>query len=153
MFLIHAKNDCFLEAVLALLEKIGDFLSNELGAVVNDDVAVEVFGVVDAVFDFVTVPVRVAPLRAVALYIQINMNFDYLVRGQEAVLDSLLERVGIDRLSEIMNVGNVLGFFGRGGKSDLGGGGEVFKNLAPGRIVGRAAAVALVYDDQVKKAG
>ena len=48
MLLIHAKDDGFLEGVSALLEKIGYFLGNKLSAVVNDDVAVEIFGVVDA---------------------------------------------------------------------------------------------------------
>ena len=81
------------------------------------------------------------------------MDLDHLVRGQEAVLDALLERVGVNRLPEIMNVGDVLGFLRRRRESDLGSGGEVFENLAPGRIVGGAAAVTLVDDDQVKEAG
>src|SRR5580700_881039 len=51
-----------------------------------------------------------------------------------------------------MNVGNVLGFLGRGRKSDLGSGGEIFENLPPCRIVGGAATVAFVNDDQVKEA-
>ncbi len=42
--------------------------------------------------------------------------------------------------------------FGRRGKADLRGGGEIFENLAPGRILGGAAAVALVNDDQVEEA-
>ena len=67
--------------------------------------------------------------------------------------DALLERVGVNRIAEIMDVGNVLGFFGRGGEADLGGGGEVFENLPPGGIVGGAAAVTLVNDDEVKEAG
>ena len=67
--------------------------------------------------------------------------------------DALLERVGVNRLAEIMNVGDVFGFLGRGREADLGSGGEIFENLSPGGILGGAAAVALVDDDQVKKAG
>ena len=51
-----------------------------------------------------------------------------------------------------MDVGDVFGFLGRGREADLGSGGEIFENLPPGRIVGGAAAMTLVNDDQVKKA-
>jgi len=52
-----------------------------------------------------------------------------------------------------MNVGDVLGFFRRGRKPDLGSCGEVFQNLSPRGIIGSATAVALIDDDQVKEAG
>ena len=52
-----------------------------------------------------------------------------------------------------MDVGDVFGLLGRGGEADLGGGGEVLEDLAPGGILGGAAAVALVDDDQVEEAG
>ncbi len=51
-----------------------------------------------------------------------------------------------------MDVGNVFGFLGRGREADLGSAGEVFEDFPPGRIVGGAAAVALVDDDQVEEA-
>ena len=50
-----------------------------------------------------------------------------------------------------MDVGDVFRLLRRGGEADLGGGGEVFENLAPGGILGRAAAVALVDDDEVEE--
>ena len=86
MFLIHAKNDGLLEAVAAFFQEVGNLLGNELGAVVNDEGAVKVLDVVDAVLDLIAVPVRLAPLRPVALDIHIDMDLDHLVRGQEAVL-------------------------------------------------------------------
>ena len=76
-----------------------------------------------------------------------------LVGREEAVLDALLERVGVDRLAEVVDVGDVFGFLRRGGEADLRGGGEVVEDLAPGGILGGAAAVALVDDDQVEEAG
>ena len=152
MFFIHAKDDGLLEAVAALLQEVGDLLGDELGAVVDDERAVEVLRVVDAVFDFVAVAVRLAPLRPVAFDIDVDMDLDDLVRRKEAVLDALLERVGVNRLPEIMNVGDVLGFLRRGREPDLGRAREVFENLAPGGIVGGAATMTLVDDDQVKKA-
>ena len=81
------------------------------------------------------------------------MDLDHLVRGQEAVLDALPQRVGVNRRPKIMDVGNVLGFFGRGGESDLGSAREVVEDILPCRVVSGAATMALVNDDQVKKAG
>ncbi len=62
-----------------------------------------------------------------------------------------LQRVGVDRIAEVLDVGNVLGFLRRGGQADLRGGGEVLQHLAPGGVVGGAAAMALVHDDQVEE--
>ena len=62
-----------------------------------------------------------------------------------------LKRVGVDRVAEVFDVGDVLGFLGRGGQADLGGGGEVLEDLAPGGVIGGAATVALVDDDQVEE--
>ena len=45
------------------------------------------------------------------------------------------------------------GFLRRRGEADLGRGGEIFENLAPGGILGGAATVALVNDDQIEEAG
>jgi hypothetical protein len=59
----------------------------------------------------------------------------------------------IDRRAEVVDVGDVLGFLGRGGQADLGGAVEVVQDLAPGRVFGGAAAVALVDDDQVEEVG
>ena len=92
-------------------------------------------------------------LGAVAFHVHVEMHFDDLVGGEEAVANALLERIGVDRLAEVMDVGDVFGFLGRGGEADLGGGREVFEDLAPGGILGGAAAVALVDDDQVEEAG
>jgi len=54
VFFIHAKNNSLLETVPALLEKIRNFLGNELGAVVNDESTVEILRIVDAIFDLIT---------------------------------------------------------------------------------------------------
>ena len=81
------------------------------------------------------------------------MDLDDLVGRQEAVADALLERVGVDRFAEVVDVGDVFGFLRRGGQADLGGAGEVVEDLPPGGILGRAAAVALVDHDQVEEAG
>ena len=54
-----------------------------------------------------------------------------LVWGEETIVDALAERVRVDGLAKILDVGNLPGFLGCGGETDLGGGGEVIEHLAP----------------------
>src|SRR5262245_50710455 len=52
-----------------------------------------------------------------------------------------------------MDVGDVGGLFGRSVEANLCGGGKVFEDLTPGRILGGATTVTLIDDDQIEKAG
>ena len=81
------------------------------------------------------------------------MDLDDLVGREEAVVDALLQRVGVDRLAEVVDVRDVFGFLRRGGQADLGGAGEVVEDFAPGGILRGAAAMALVDHDQVEEPG
>ena len=81
------------------------------------------------------------------------MDLDDLVGREEAVADALLQRVGVNRLAEVVDVGDVFGFLRRGGQADLRRAGEVVEDFPPGRILGGAAAMALVDHDQVEEAG
>src|ERR1019366_6005970 len=98
------------------------------------------------------VAVRLPALGTITLHIQVDVNLDDFVRRQEAILNALLQGIGVSRLPEIMDVGDVGGFLRCRREADLRGGGEVFEDLAPGRILGSAATVALVNDDQVEEA-
>ncbi len=118
MLLIYAKHDGFLETVVAFFQEVGDFLGDELGAVVNYESAVKILGVVDTILNLVAVSVHITPLWPITVDIHIDMNLDDFVRSQEAVLDALPQGVGVNRRSEIMNVGDVLGFLGRGREAD-----------------------------------
>ena len=89
-----AEDDGLLVAVAALFEKLGDSGGDELGAVINHQDAVVIFGVVDAVFDFLAIAVRLARLGAVALHIHVNVDLDDFVGREEAVANALLEGVG-----------------------------------------------------------
>ena len=89
--------------------------------------------------------------QPVKILVQIDAH--HLVGREKTVVDPLPERVGVDRVAEVVDVGNLLGLLGRGGQADLGGGREVFENLAPGRVGGGAAAMALVDDDQIEEVG
>ena len=73
------------------------------------------------------------------------------VRGEEAVVDALAQAVCVDRIAEIEVGVAVVVAQRRGGHAELEGGLEVFEDLAPGAVVARAAAVALVHDDQVEE--
>ena len=61
VFFIHTKHDGLLETVAALLEELGNLLRDQLGAVIDDEGAVEVLGVVDPILDLVAVAVRARP--------------------------------------------------------------------------------------------
>ena len=96
---------------------------------------------------------RAARFRAIAFHVAVDMNLDDLVGREEAVADALLQRIGVNRLAEIVDVGDVFGLLRRGGEADLRGGGEIVEDFPPGRILGRAAAMAFVDHDQVEEAG
>jgi hypothetical protein len=67
VLLIDAEDDGLLEAVAAFLQEVGDLLCDELGAVVDDQRAVEILGVVDAVLDLLAVAVESGPSPAGSL--------------------------------------------------------------------------------------
>ena len=121
VLLVNAENDRFLELVPAFLQKLRDFPGDEFGSVIQNQRAVEVFGVVDSVLDFDAVSIELSMLGTVAFHVTIDMDLDDLVGGKKAVADALFQGVRIDRLAEVIDVGNVLGFPGRGGQADLGG--------------------------------
>ena len=151
MLRVDAEDDRLLEPIAALLEEVRDLLRDELRPVVDDERAVEVLLVVDSVLDLLALAIDLARLRPVALDVAVDVDLDDLVRREEAVVDALLQRVGVDRLAEVVDVRDVLRLLRRRRHADLRGGREVLEDLAPGGILGRAAAVALVDDDQVEE--
>ena len=79
------KRIVFLEAVAAFLQIPGDLAGHQLGTFVEHQGAVEVFEIVDTVFDLVAVPVELPLLGAIAFHIPVDMDLDDLVGRQEAV--------------------------------------------------------------------
>ena len=71
--------------------------------------------------------------------------------GQIAVVDAVLQRVGVNGLAEIAVGVGVDGALGRGGQTELHGRGEVLQDAAPVGFVVGAAAVALVDDDEIEE--
>ena len=105
---VDAEHDGLLEAVAALLQEVRDLLGDQLRAVVDDERPVEVLLVVDAVLDLVALAVELAGLGPVALDVAVDVDLDDLVGREEAVVDALLQRVGVDRLAEVVDVRDVL---------------------------------------------
>jgi len=68
-------------------------------------------------------------------------------------VDALAEGVGVNRVPEIMDVGDVFRLLRRRREADLCRSGEVFEDFAPSRILGRTSAMALVDHDHVEEAG
>ena len=151
VFGVHTEDDGFLEAVAAFLEELGHLPGDTLGALVDDQIPVEVLLVVNAVLDLVAVLVGLPLFGAVALDIDIEVDLHHLVGRKEAVADAFLQRVGVNRFAEVVDIGDVFRLLRRGGEADLGGGREIVENLPPGGILGRAAAVTFVDHDEVEK--
>ena len=133
------------------LEVLGDLAGHHHVAPLQHQLAVHVGPGVDPVLDDVAVLVGHARRGAPAVSILVQVHPDDLVGRQIAVLDALLQAVGVDRLAKVVGVGNLACFLGRGGQADLRGAVEVAQHLAPGRVLGRAAPVAFVHHDQVEE--
>ena len=68
----------------------------------------------------------------VAGQVLVEVVADDLVGREKAVFDALPQRVGVNRLTEVIDVGDVFCLLRRGGQPDLRCAGEVFKDFAPG---------------------
>ena len=87
------------------------------------------------------------------MQILVDVHAHDLVGREEAVVDALAQRVGVHRLTEVVNAGNLFGFLGRCGQANVRGVAEVIEDFAPGRVFGGAAAMAFVDHDEVKEVG
>src|SRR5204862_8123247 len=76
---------------------------------------------------------------------------DDFVRSEKTVGDPLPQRIGVKGFAEVFDVGNLLRFLGSGREADLRRGREVFQHFAPRGIIGRAATVTLVHNNEVEK--
>ena len=149
---IYAENYGFLEAIATSSEVVADPFRYPACALVDDQGAIEILLVVDAIIYFIATVIHFTPLWAVALHVYIQVDADHLVGSKEAVSDALLERIGIARFAKIMNVGYIFCFFRRCSQTDLGGIRKILQDLSPGRIFCCAATMALIHHNQIKEA-
>ena len=115
-----------------------------------DNVVVVVAVGVDSVLNFVAVNIALPLARTPALT-DVGHNIDDLERRKETVLDALFQAVCINRLTEIIYIGNVLCFFGRRGHADLRCRGKVFQNFAPVALLFRRTTVTFINNNQVEE--
>ncbi len=80
-----------------------------------------------------------------------RLNLLHLERREEAVVDPFLERVDIDRLAEVGVGVHVVLPFRRRGQAELHRRREVIEDAAPVAFVVRAAAMALINDDEIEE--
>ena len=105
-------------------------------APIDHERAVKIPDVVDSAVDLLALAVELTLFWLVALHVAIDVDLDHPAWREEAVADALLQGVGVDRLAETGDVGHVLRLLRCRGEADPGGRGEVFRNLAPCRLVG-----------------
>ncbi len=104
---VLAEHDRLVHRVLGMHVR-RDPLSDHLRATRERDVTVEVELVVDLIRDVVAEVVDLALLRPPPEHVLVEIDADNLERGEEAVLDSLLQRVGVDGVAEVVDVRDVL---------------------------------------------
>ena len=115
-----------------------------------DNVVVVVAVGVDSILDFIAVNIALPLARTPALT-DVSHNINDLERCKETVLDALFQAVCINRLTEIINIGNVLCFLGRCSHADLRCRRKVFQNFAPVTLLFRRTTVTLIHNNQVEE--
>lgn len=152
MFLVDAEDDRLCKSVSAL-HKVGEVLSYRLRSGSKHNDSLEVSGLILLVGDLAAIAIHLALARSPAGRIDICYNAMHTIRSEEAVFNSLLETVGVDRVAEVA-VGITVVFAQRcGGHAELVRRFEVLEDLTPVALVTRASAVALINDDEVEEVG
>ena len=87
--------------------------------------------VVDAVFNFVAALIYHALVGTPAGKVFIQIDAYNLVGSQKAIVDALSEGVGVNGITEVIDVRNLFRFLRCGGEANLSGGRELFENFTP----------------------
>ncbi len=150
VFLIDAKDDGFGEAV-GLLEELGQVAGDGFRPGTQRDRLLEILGLVFIVRDGAAVAVQFILARPPAGRVPLADDPVDAVGGEETILDSLPQRILIDRVAEV-EVGVAVVLPQRCCRhAKLEGGLEPLEDFPPVGIVAGAAPVALVHDHQVKE--
>ena len=112
------------------LEVMGDLLGYFPDTILYNNVVVIVAVGIDAVWYLVAIDIQLA-LLGTPSFSDVGGDIDDLEGSEEAIINALLQAVSVDGLSEIAQVGNILGFLGRGSHANLNGIREVFQNPPP----------------------
>ena len=111
----------------------------------------KILGAVFPVRDFPPVAVKLPLGRSPAARVHGGNHSMHAVGGEKAVLDPLLEAVGVERFPEVAVGVAVILAQRRRGHPQLVGRFKVVENLSPVALIAGAASVALVHHDQIKE--
>ena len=70
---------------------------------------------------------------------------------EESIIDTILQRIGIDRITEISIRFEIVRFFRSGCESELSRRGEIFEDRSPLRLILRTTTMTLIDDDEVEE--
>ena len=98
---------------------LGDFTGDQFSAFFQHQRAIHVDLVINPVFNQQAVLVGLTFARTPALQILVDVDTHHFIRSQKTVFDTLLQRIAVNRFAEVINTGNILSFFGRGGQTDM----------------------------------
>ena len=117
---VFAKDDGLGKAIGGL-EEFCDLGSDQFRTRFEDQVAIKVCVVVFPVFYDFPVLVRLTQFWPPAVEVFVKADPNHLVGRQEAVGDPLPERVGVNGLAEVFDIGNVFRFLRCRSEANLGG--------------------------------
>ena len=132
------------------LQVFGYLGSHLAYAVFQHDVVVIVSVVIDPVRNLLTVIIQLSLDRAPAIT-DIHTRLNDPEGSQEAIIDALIEAVGVDRIPKVIGAGYILCLLRRSGHAYLGSCLEVFQHPAPLALFFSRSTVALIYDDEVEE--
>ena len=119
MILVSAKNDSLLHPSSAL-QIFGNLSCDFVCSIFNDDIVIEITVSINAIFDYITELIALSITRPPP-FRNVGLNIDDFERREKAVFDSFTQTIRINRLSEIIDIGNVLGFLRCRRHADLSG--------------------------------
>ena len=117
---VFAKDDGLSKAIGGL-EKLGHLRGDQFGKLFEDQVTIKVSVVVFAVLYHFAVLVRLPQFWPPAVEVFVKADPNHLVGRQEAVGDPLPERVGVNGLAKVFDIGNVFRFLRCRSEANLGG--------------------------------
>ena len=152
MFRIHTKNNR-LRINIRLSQIFHYSFRHCLCAIVNYQITIKILEVVQAIVNKITQLIAFTKLRTIPLQIHIQTNPHHLVRSQKTIINPLLQRISIDRITKIFNIRNLLRFLRCSRQTHMGRRTEIFQNFAPFAIFRRTTPMTFINHDQIKKVG
>ena len=149
MFLGGAEYDGLLHTSGAF-EIFGDLRGDLVRAILQEKRIIKIAVGVNAVFNFLPINIALTLARPPA-FPDICADIDDLVGREKSVLDSFAKGIGVNRFTEVVDIGHILCFFWRCGHADLRRGGKIIQNFAPTAVLLGGTAMTLVYNNQVEE--